>query len=78
MADVHPDIAYLEAIVPVMRRLGVLEHGSTKLGADPLATNDNPAKQPTANEVNVNARAERARVMRLSSGGPGLPRERIG
>ena len=66
------DIAYLEAVVPVMRRLGVVEGFTLRLGPTPA---DPEATQPThiPAEDEVKAREERRRIAMASSGGP-VPR----
>ncbi len=74
--ELEPDIAYLEAIVPVMRRLGVVDFAGVKLGPVPLsdAGQDEPTQRTlTAAELERRARQERRRVASASSGGP-VPR----
>lgn len=70
------DITYLDAIVPVMRRRGVLEFKGTVLGPEPpstAASDESTQRTFTAEGAEKHARAERRRVTLASSGGP-VPR----
>ena len=71
MADPYADVLYLETLVPVMRRLGVLEHATTKLGPPQSeAGTDEEATQRIRSPIDQ-AQQSRERMRRvLTSGGP--------
>jgi len=75
VADADAEIAYLRALVPVMRELGVDAHAVTKLGPDPNATalSDEPELAPTE-RMKLAQRREAERLERMRFGASGGPR----
>ncbi len=72
MSDASADVLYLETLVPVMRRLGVLEHATTKLGppqseADP---DDREATQRISSPIEQDRQSRERQRRVLTSGGP--------
>jgi hypothetical protein len=75
MTDAHDDVCYLEALVPVMRRLGVLEHATTKLGPDPQSAagiTDKEATQRNSSPIEQEQQSRQRQRRILTSGGPRL------
>lgn len=70
--DAANDTAYLTAIVPVMRSLGVTEFGVVKLGPTPSQQTDDQAKPTNSPDIEQKRRDERRRIALASS--PGLVR----
>lgn len=72
---IESDIAYLDAIVPKMRALGVMRFGELELGPVPLSDAADDVERatqriPTAQQLEQRAREERRRVASAASGGP--------
>ncbi len=72
MADPFADVLYLETLVPVMRRLGVLEHATTKLGPpqSEAGTDTTEAIQRIRSPIDQEQQSRERQRRVLTSGGP--------
>ena len=75
MADASFDTAYLQALVPVMRELGVECYAGVVLGPNPATTAHSDEPVLTSDERRLQAQKQEAkRVERMRFGASGGPR----
>jgi len=75
VADASSDTAYLQALVPVMRELGVECYAGVVLGPDPTSTAHSVEPELTPDERRMLAqRQEAQRLDRMRFGASGGPR----
>lgn len=72
MERAHEAVAYLNAVVPAMRSLGVTEFDGLRLGPPPSQPDgaDGSERKLTTDEIERRSRAERQRIALAASGGP--------